>query len=140
VSYARVSYVNNYDFMIFFFLKINFRASRRLGECKKLKSCPPGKVFHPEKNECHELLTQGPCMNGKLLFTDENLIPKCMVVLNFRHKNVSSSLSIFSARRKGRLRNFTTVKRKRAINITRVDHAPPEVFSCPRKRADAKPP
>ncbi|XP_070492804.1 uncharacterized protein [Chironomus tepperi] len=56
----------------------NFKTSQRYGECKKLKSCPPNQLFYPEKNECHDALTQGPCLNGKLLYTDENSIPKCM--------------------------------------------------------------
>lgn len=57
----------------------DFRTSQRFGECKKLKSCPPNQLFYPEKNECHDILTQGPCLNGKLLYVDENSIPKCMV-------------------------------------------------------------
>lgn len=56
------------------------RASRRMGECKKLKACPPGKVFYPEKGECFEELSRGPCINGKLLMVDESSIPKCMVI------------------------------------------------------------
>lgn len=55
------------------------RASQRFGECKKLKSCPPNQLYHPEKNECHEILTQGPCKNGQLLYIDQDSIPKCMV-------------------------------------------------------------
>ena len=60
------------------FLNFN-RASRRMGECKKLKACPPGKVFFPEKGECFDELSQGPCIRGKLLIVDESSIPKCMV-------------------------------------------------------------
>lgn len=60
-----------------------YRASRRLGECKKLKSCSPGQIYFPEKGECHEELSQGPCIQGKLLMVDESSIPKCMVKIYF---------------------------------------------------------
>ena len=55
------------------------KSSFRFGECKKLKSCPAGKVHWPEKDGCFEPFTRGPCVNGKLLSYDENLIPKCQV-------------------------------------------------------------
>lgn len=71
------------DHQIFFFHFFHFslsnRASRRLGECKKLRACPPGHVYFPEKGGCHEELSQGPCIQGKLLMVDESSIPKCMV-------------------------------------------------------------
>lgn len=57
------------------------KSSYRLGECKKLKSCPKGKVHWPEKDACFELFSRGPCVNGKLLSFDENSIPKCQVWL-----------------------------------------------------------
>lgn len=57
------------------------KSSYRLGECKKLKQCAPGKVHWPEKDACHELYSRGPCVNGKLLSFDENYIPKCQVSL-----------------------------------------------------------
>lgn len=56
------------------------QASFRLGECQKLKQCPEGKFYMPEKDECYELLTKGPCPNGKLLALDD-FIPKCQVLI-----------------------------------------------------------
>ena len=61
-------------------LEKGVKSSFRFGECKKLKRCSNRKVHWPEKDSCYELLTRGPCANGKLLVLDDSFIPKCQVI------------------------------------------------------------
>lgn len=59
------------------------KRSFRFAECKKPKKCAKDEIYWPEKNSCYELFSQGPCVKGKLLSLDNDLIPKCQVSCDF---------------------------------------------------------
>ncbi|XP_064100508.1 uncharacterized protein LOC135211207 [Macrobrachium nipponense] len=44
------------------------REESNIGICQDFLECPPRHVFWPRNNKCYELHTQGPCLNGYLLY------------------------------------------------------------------------